>query len=58
MSYKEHVEMVLRKGVRSRMHLASLQDNWEQLRQIDFWMMQLNMAKFAEVIAGNLESLS
>jgi len=40
------------------MHLASLQDNWEQLRQIDFWMMQLNMAKFAEVIAGNLESLS
>jgi len=58
LSYKEHAELVLRKGVGSRLHLASLQDNWEQLQQIDFWMMQLNMAKFAEVIEGNPELLS
>jgi len=58
LSYKEHAELVLRKGVGFRTHLASLQDNWEQLRQIDFWMMQLNMAKFAEVIEGNPELLS
>ena len=58
LSYKEHLELVLPKRAASRKHLDSLQENWMLLQQIDFCMMQLNMAKFAEVIAGNLESLS
>ena len=57
-SYKEHAESALRKRVRFRKHLASLQDNWTQLQQVGFWIMRLDTAKFTEVIESELELLS
>lgn len=57
LSYKKHAELILRKRVGFRKHLASLQGNWPRLQQIDFCTLKLDTEKFAEVIEGELELL-